>query len=80
MTLKIITLNENPNQKRMHILWIHLIKFQKIPSIVTEKEKKKKKEVYVPGKEDGRRNELQREMRKVWGVGVMEMALFWTWQ
>ena len=42
--------------------------------------KKKKKEVYVPGKEDGRRNELQREMRKVWGVGVMEMALFWTWQ
>ena len=44
------------------------------------KGKKKKKEVYVPGKEDGRRNELQREMRKVWGVGVMEMALFWTWQ
>ena len=79
MTLKIIMQNEKPNQKRMHIVWFHLIKFQKIPSIFTEKEKKKK-EVYVPGKEDGRRNELQREMRKVWAVGLMEMALFWTWQ
>ena len=43
MTLKIIMQNEKPNQKRMHIVWFHLIKFQKIPSIFTEKEKKKKK-------------------------------------
>lgn len=71
-------LNEKPNQNT-HCM----IPFNQIPenSIYSyRKGKKKKKEVYVPGKEDGRRNELQREVRKVLGVRVMEMALFWMCQ
>ena len=62
-----------------------MIPFNQIPensiySYRKGKKKKKEREVYVPGKEDGRRNELQREVRKALGVGVMEMALFWMRQ
>ena len=32
------------NQTRIHIVWFHLIKFQKIQSIFTEKEKKRERE------------------------------------
>lgn len=75
MTLKIIMLNEKPNQNT-HCM----IPFNQIPEnsiyIYRKGKKEREREVYVPGKEDGRRNELQREVRKVWGVELRKWLYF----